>query len=337
MSAVRVGIGLACCLGLVLAVWSGCGTVCGDGTVEVDGECVLDNRYLRCGTGFQAVGNRCEPIPEWKELACGVNAEFDEALGLCIGRGGGEKCAEEQCPPAEGGTICLAGRVFEAISLINMGADEAEPIGPDRGAMVRVYDPIAFVSNPTGTEPLAETGIYNEDGCFIVKSVDIPIAGFFAIAVDDSDTGAADEWAFAAVGETPTTGQNSENLEVTAVPKATAEAWGENLVEDGAMIAWFRNITGANEAGVTPTQDGIEPEASGDWEGSTLLYFNEDVSGFDADAKADKKTTGSGLVAIKNAPVKNYGGTKTGCTIESGLGGSAPTTLFFRIYDIEGC
>jgi hypothetical protein len=294
------------------------------GTLFQDGSSSLDAQVLDAST---AQDSSSKVLPDSK---------------IHPDRPGSDFC-DKWCPPAEGGTICLSGRVFDAVSLISKGAGFASVVGPKAGAMVKVYDPIAYISDPFGAGPMAVASIYNDDGCFIVESVDIPIAGLFALAVDDGDA-TKDKWALAALGLAPLRGVNSVDLEVLALPQATVSAWESetaSLIHDGALLLWYRNNAQKGVQGVTPTLDGMEPSDSGQlFEGSALFYFDRDISQspyFSQAAKTEQKTTSSGLVAVRKAPVKNYGGNKAGCQIEPLLGGSTPGALFIRAFDVTGC
>jgi hypothetical protein len=324
------------CLPLLLAVGlAGCdGRTCGEGTVEKGGICVAADDYLKCGAGFVATANRCDPIPEWKQTACGPNTKWDKDKGLCVGTGTVEETCTKQCPAAQGGKICLAGKVLEGASLLAHAAgspDKPVPLTPASGVTLKIFDPIAFVTNPTGTPPLATAAVYNTAGCWIVEGIDIPFTNLFAIAIDDSEA-SKDLWAFGALGHTPTFGQNSINIEVPAIKAELAQAWGRDLLKQGSMFAWFVDAAGKAVAGVTPTFEGKPPP----WDGMDVMFMNKDLKApyFDDAAKA---TTASGLVVVRKALVKAFSGTKAGCTVESGLGGSTPGAFFFRVYDLTGC
>ncbi len=200
MAAFAIAVAVAAMAG------AGCGGAeCGTGTVEVNGVCTASGVVLRCAAGFKALDNRCVPEDDWVKLHCGDNTEYDPATNTCKGTGTvGPQCAK-RCPQPSGGLICIEGRVFEGVSLYS-GAGDPTALTPTDGAVVKVYNPIDFVANPTGTPPI-KNGIaaIEKDGCFVVPNLEIPFAGFFAIAVDDA--GDKDDWALAALGHTPTPGQ----------------------------------------------------------------------------------------------------------------------------------
>lgn len=340
---------LASLLTLSLAQ-SGCSKVeCGKGTVEVDGVCEVANALV-CTVGFKPLGNKCVPEAEWIKYKCGENTEYDPVTDTCKGTGGGTVVEDggvkpvscPACPAPSGSAICLQGRVFHAPELMAKWAgDDAykspTPLASKDGAVVKVYDPIAFVSNPATSQPLATSGI-DDDGCWKVDSVDIPFTSLFAIAIDDVGS-SVDEWALAGLGETPTPGKNSTNLDIPAVSQKVAKDWGNNLLADGLMVMLFRDLNGKGVEGVVPTFDG-KPPVNGKFDGTSMeVYFvaedpTQTTTAVDASAT---KTTKSGAVFVKKAEVKAFTGTKSGCSIETGLGGSTPDVIFFRVFDVSGC
>lgn len=317
---------------------AGCdGAVCGTGTVEVNGVCTATGVVLRCAAGFKALDNRCVPDEGWVKLHCGENTEYDPATNMCKGTGtGGPQCTK-RCPQPGGGLICIEGRVFEGVSLYS-GAGEPTPLGPTDGAVVKVYNPLDFVANPSGTPPI-KNGIaaIEKDGCFVVPNLEIPFAGFFAIAVDDA--GDKDVWALAALGHTPTPGQNVTNLEVPAFKTETANVWGNEILSMGSMLMVFQDLNNNLVDGVTPTLETLPPP----WtvEGKALppvLYFGDSLAQAPAPAPSGPGVTGkSGIAVVRKAPVKTYGGVKAKCTIESKTGGSSPNTIFIGIRKVSGC
>lgn len=239
------------------------------------------------------------------------------------------RAAECQAPTAS--NVCLQGQVFRFATLSARWAGlepHAKPLSDKDGAELKVYDPLEFVGNPN-TAPLATASI-DANGCFVVPSVAIPFAGFLALVVDDQSPG-QDQWAMLFVGETPTTSKNSTDLEVPAVQKAEAQAWGHELLDNGAQIVLFRDEkTGMAVEGVTPTFGGQPPP----WQDAAVLFFDDDIRTppyFDLSATA---TTKSGMVAAKGA-ARAFSGELPGCTMESTLGGSAPGSLFFGFRDVS--
>jgi len=329
-----VGIGALVILAAAL-LQSGCGgETCGTGTVSKDGVCVAADDVLTCGPGFNAVANKCEPSANWvKVAACGDNTEYDPTTGKCKGTGSNtQDTCTKKCPQPQGSKICLAGRVLDAVDVMG-GVSNPTPIKKDAKVTIGIYDPVAYVSNPDAP-PITTTSIYADDGCFIVESIDVPFSGFFMIGVDDDPGTSLDIYVAAAVGETPVFNQNSMNLVIPAVKTVTANAWGNDLVKDGVMIMWFRKKgDGGSVDGVTPTLENQAPP----WTGMSVFFFDKDITTAPYFDMTTKVTTTTGLVAVRKAQMKTFSGTKSGCKIEAGSGGATPGTIFFRIFDVEGC
>jgi hypothetical protein len=113
-----------------------------------------------------------------------------------------------------------------------------------------------------------------------------------------------------------------------------ASQWGKDLYTTGTMImVYLDKLTGKAVEGVTPTMEGTAPP----WKDVPHQFFDKDPSEspyFDSSAQ---KTTKSGALTVKKAPVKTFSGTKGSCEIEKGTGGSSPGTLFFRLFDVSDC
>lgn len=230
------------------------------------------------------------------------------------------------CDPATASTVCISGRALEAGSLLayyqGKGTDPT-PVTTQDGAVIKVYDPLDFVTDPAAATPLGTTSIYNDEGCFIFQGLQIPFSGFFALTLDDADPTTNDVWTFTSQGVTPTSGANNENTVLPAVSTTLATAWGNDLVTEGALIMWLRDPTDMPVEGVSVTGPA----------GSTVFYFDADIS-TPPYITAGTATTKSGMVAIRKPTVTSYTGTKTGCTVETKLSGSAPNVLFFSNHTV---
>jgi hypothetical protein len=241
------------------------------------------------------------------------------------------------CPAPTGSSICLAGRAVRLPSLAAKWSGlvkHAAPLTPADGARLDVFDPIAFISNPTGATPLA-SGAIGAAGCFTVPKVTIPFAGFFTVTIDDDKSTGKDRWVFIGTGEMPQPGKNSVDLEIAAVAKKDVQAWTAELGQDptGATIAIFIDASGKAVGGVTPLLEGKPPP----WTGVGVHFFADDIRTAPYFAKGAAATTKSGMVLMTKAPVKSFTGKKSGCTIESGLGGASPGTLLVRVFRVSGC
>jgi hypothetical protein len=341
---------------------SGCSTLeCDQGTLEKEGKCVVVSDFLQCGMGFTVEGNKCVPGEEWISSRCGENAEYDPKTNTCVGTGGGtaEVCPNK-CGEATETRICVSGRVFHGPSLIKQwaGLGDAVPLEPSDNAVVKIYEPLDYVTDPTITQPMATVPV-EANGCFSVESVAVPYTRLYAISVDDADESSNPQWAFAAIGHDPVPGENSIDLEIPAISDEVATAWGNDYLGKGTMFIVYRHFDstiegmaawGQSVEGITPTADALDPPWPDDIDPETgepkyptgLYVMNLDpedptVDPTFFDDGAETTTTAAGIVALTEAPVKGYSGTKQDCTVDMGLGGSAPGTIFFRWYKVEGC
>lgn len=246
------------------------------------------------------------------------------------------------CPSVTGSQICLSGWVvtLPTLSAYRAGVitnQQTRPITSVDNVVVNVYDPIAFITNPTGASPLGK-GAPDKNGCFVIKSLTIPFAGFFDITVDDAPGTSKERWVFMATSITPEPGKNSVGLWIAGLSLQDAQGWSKELgfdpVDRGSMIMVFLDrLTGRAVQGIWPQLEGKLPP----WPGYLHAFFDDDPSQPPYFQKSAIKTTKSGMLLIKKAPVKSFGGDKGSCNIESGLGGSTPGTLLVRPLDVEGC
>lgn len=315
-------------LGALVTMTPGCGDrECASGTVAIGDECRPAQAQVQCGPGFKVVGFECRPDDDWVKHYCDpATTEFKS--GKCVGTGGPAGPCKADCPAADGNTICVAGRVLEFRSLLTQGSQGATPVKADSGVEVALYDPLAFVGDPDGA-PLATAEIEDDNGCFTVPRVKVPLLSLFAAGVRPKVAGAETAFVRAAVGlavESPA--QNLATAEVLAVTRSTTDAWGvSDLLSAGSLALWYRSGTsGAGVAGVSATVAGA-PLVGG-------RYLNADGSGIDAAATA---TSAAGIVIATPAAVNSYGGTKAGCSFDGRLVGSAPTALFFLPFLGQGC
>ena len=149
---------------------------CGAGTVEMNGQCVQAGApVVTCGDGGVLIGGNCYPV------ICGTNTKFNPATGMCEGTGGnmtGGCSATCSAPGSQ--TFCITGTAKSFV-------DPTMVVGPTATshAVVRVYDPIMFVTNPN-TPPAATVNV-EDMGCFIADGVPRFSSGLVAVSVDDMD------------------------------------------------------------------------------------------------------------------------------------------------------
>jgi hypothetical protein len=257
----------------------------------------------------------------------------------------GPKTCPQSCPQVSGAGICVSGQVllFPTLAAKWAGqATQATPLTTSDGAKLDILDPIAFVANPTTPKPLASAAI-DANGCFVAKDVKIPFSGFFALGVDDDPATKNDRWVFTASVVMPVFGKNSQGLEVSAIAKQDVAAWatevGVDPVKVGSMILVFVDKNGKAVEGVTPVLEGKDwpnwddnPATGGPY---ALHFFDKDPLKPPFFSSVSATTTASGMALVIQAQVKTHSGTKSGLSVETGVGLSAPGTLSVRVMTVS--
>src|SRR5262249_2029084 len=148
-------------------------------------------------------------------IVCGQNTRYDSVAHRCVGTGDPNQTSgcSSSCSAPGASTVCITGAAKDFVS----GA----AIAPTAMSQpkVRVYDPIAFATNPTGTLPLREANI-EQNGCFVVDGVPRPGSGLIALSIDDVDP-SVDQFATAGVGAVLQPGLNVTGLNAYAISKTT--------------------------------------------------------------------------------------------------------------------
>ena len=319
--------------GILLGVNAGCNAVkCGSGAVEVNGECVAAQAHLRCAAGFRAIGQYCEPTPEWVQLYCGPDSVYDATIGKCRGTGTAAGCPNT-CRNPTPDKICLQGQVFDGPGLIAKGSATAAKITPADNAILKVYDPFEFLTNPSPS-PIISIPIDDPNGCFVIDDVPVPaLSGALAFAVEDKTT-AVDNFAFVALGANVALGKNLTKVQVPAFRTKVVSDWGNDILAKGSMLLWYNNVTTKQSiAGVTPLQEG-QPVP---WPQGDLFFFGEEIDKAPYFVAGATKTSASGLVAVRQAPLKMYNGKKDGCSFITAQGGSVPKTILIVTVQSDNC
>ena len=312
---------------------------CGAGTVEMNGQCVQAGANVQtCGDGGVVIGGNCYPV------ICGANTRFNSATGQCEGNGGGTTmgCASTCSAPGTS-TFCITGTVKSFITGMIVAPTATSH------AVVRVYDPIAFVTNPN-TPPAATVNI-EEMGCFIADGVNRFSSGLVAVAVDDMDMpGTAGTYAQMGSGAILHAGQNVTGQTAFALLNTEADTWQASigagnppgctggLAGCGAWIgAYFeKNSTDTNPlpiAGVKPSRPGDDPAT-----GNVFCFPAGDRAHLDPNLKT---TSSTGMCIISPDVVEPHAGVcgTSGCTCAAGActpsftastGGTAPGVFFFQ-------
>jgi hypothetical protein len=263
---------------------------CGMGTVEEDGVCIgtgtPDPTHCGPGTRWNPISGECRgdllSDDGGPPIYCGEFTDVvvnDAGIPVCVGTGEGGECDESRpitCPAPPPNRASICGRIYDT---------QTSTVVPEAIALnleVRIYDPIGFVMNPTGTAPLAT--IY-PDKCGVYKALDqiVPPSGFIAVATDDldqDDDGVPDSGMdlfrltgiAAAADQGQTLGDvNAFNtrIETDMMWTTTAGLTGQTFAERGVYVPIFLDplsgdvgpFGGTPTAGVNTTQGGSTDDA----------------------------------------------------------------------------
>jgi len=315
---------------------------CGPGTVEQNGECVTGGTPIQnCPDGGVVIGGTCYPV------ICGANTVFDPATKTCIGNGGGmtSGCATT-CSAPGSSTVCVTGTAKFFITPTT-GTDAVPPTATSQ-AKVRVYDPIAFATNPN-IPPVATVPV-EMNGCFIADGVPRFSSGLVAVSVDDMDApGPQGTYAVMGSGAILRTNQNVTGLTAYALLNTEVAMWqaqvdmagpapqppgcAQGLVGCGAWIGDYVSMDGMNHvAGVRPTRPGDDPLTT------NVFCFGADRATISPTAKI---TSSVGMCIISPDSVEGHAGTcvtppcmcgATPCnpTFTASTGGTAPGVFFYQ-------
>ncbi len=175
---------------------SSCHTIeCGEGTVELNGECVpvnfpeqtLGPHLCMPGSHWSADLSKCFVDPS---AVCGRGTEVqwneDETEFTCVSTGEPEL---PECPESTG-PICINGRLRYLI-------DPADPTKfltteiRDASLLAQLeivfYDPLEYASVGSAADPLGFATIDPETGAFIGTNISVPSQGYVGLVVRDKD------------------------------------------------------------------------------------------------------------------------------------------------------
>jgi hypothetical protein len=143
---------------------------------------------------------------------------YDPATGVCVGTGTGITC-DEACPtPIPPDAVCLTGGIVDFQTGMHVtGGASSRPL------RIGVYEPLAFLNNPTTTMPLAEDPS-TTNGCFtfVVKT---PASNLLAVAVQDP-VGATRPMPLAVSGAGATVVSGAKyNVDTFLVTQATLDSY----------------------------------------------------------------------------------------------------------------
>jgi hypothetical protein len=268
---------------LVPFVAAGCKTVvCGANTIEVNNVCVgetLDGGVgASCGPGttYDPVSGVCRSNLFLDGGGkCGMNTvevEDDAGNHICVGTGGtGDKCANPlPCPaPTNSQNNTLCGRVYDLEDTTPLDDGDDTNGTPSANIILQVYDPIAFVNNPSS--PPITTAMTDDCGRFVIQDVGpTPIDGTIAVATDDVSNVTADNYVHTGIASLASQGQVLNGLHAFVFRRTTDQAWStaaglttKTFGQTGVYIPIYINpqmphvgpFGGTPTAGVTMTEN----------------------------------------------------------------------------------
>lgn len=233
------------------------------------------------------------------------------------------------CAPASGSTTCVAGRVFEARSLLKGGAAAATPV-TSGSIQLKIYDLWGYNTH----QPKAVTTVYDNQGCFIAGNVAIGPSGNYFIEVSGAGASAS-AYKLTGLVTAATKGKNVEDLEVPAVTVALAAAWANAFYLDATVVVRYVSTkTGKGVSGVVPTAGGATPP----WPNKIKHYYlAADPGATPTVVSGASATTASGCVVATTPPSGVLSGTKSGCTIGHGEAATPVPRLHFVHIPVSGC
>jgi hypothetical protein len=231
-----------------VAALAGCEELaCGDGTLEMDGECVpadgVSPEAERCGAGTQydLVSQECVPI--LPPTQCGANTVAEtneEGVTICVGTGDVGGCTGPiACPTPEPDKVAICGQLLDTGTgepLVDpdggSGAlcdpEAPTPTGPCSLGLV-LYDPLEFAADQQDAPPLDnEELVVDKCGRFRAKNVETTANTFYAVAVDDSTAGSADAYALTGVTFGMEPGEKRANIRGYGTLRTTDAAWTDS-------------------------------------------------------------------------------------------------------------
>ena len=181
--------------------------------------------------GTRIVGGKCVGTVE-----CGANTMavvLNDGTIQCVGTGSNGPPTCTGTPTA--GHICISGQIRHFV--------DGMPIGMNESVSVQVFDPLAFLQNPSGAAPLvASMDIMGPN--YVIPDIPLPSLGLIALAVEDPK-GNPPASQMLTIGGTGLTGVSGTNykLDGYAVPLAVVQQWQTETSIDfdggGAFAAFF--------------------------------------------------------------------------------------------------
>ena len=253
------------------------------------------------------------------------------------GGAGGEGCTTV-CSAPSAATFCVTGIVRSFVDPSMVAAPTSTS-----GLVVKIYDPIAFVTNP-GTPPAATVDV-QQVGCFTADGIPRFSSGMVAVATDDAPGASVDRYAPIGVSAILQANRNVTGLSAFFVEQSTLAAWqaqigstnppgcSGGLLGCGMYLAEYLDVNGCAVANLQPIRPNGNPSP-------------DNVFCFGADRltlTTNDVTSNVGICAISPDVVEPHTGACAagGCTccgnacapsFGSGLGGSSSGIIFFQTF-----
>jgi hypothetical protein len=304
---------------------------CGPNTLEQDGTCVANVT----APGFQ----------------CGAGTYYDQASVLVVDQQGNHFCEGTgsascdkalPCPTPTGENIALCGQMFdlEDSTLLSEKIDTTK-------LEVRVYDPIAFATDPGGTAPIK---VVSADACgrFAIAEITPPSSQFVAVAAQDK-VDSDDLIVLTGVATTNQRGSARTGLRLFTMRRSTAAAWttalglGTPIEQSGAYVPIY--LTPMAKGGVVtppflgqPQQGVIVTKDAGPLE----MPLTANVFYFSDTSRTERRTptmslsatgmNGAALVLMQPA-IASFGGQgnePSGCQWNDNSAAAPPATIYVQ-------
>lgn len=313
--------------------------VCGEGTVELDGECrVGEAPDILCGAGtvWDPTSGLCRNAELVDLGVCDpetTDRTVDDAgVPHCVGTGIVNCATPAACPSPSTGRTSICGNLHDTQTGLRIEA-EAE------GLEVRVYDALAFAASSPDSRP-PPIGMAYPDACgrFVAENIVIPFTTFIAVAAQDRDEIGADEgeWVLTGVAASPVSGQTLAGLRAYATRHATDAAWSASaslpapsFAVRGVYLPIFIDPSGAPAPDVVIAHSGSITDPASD-------HYFADADGPDVrltvdPARAATGPNGSGLwLGGDLMEFTGVGGESPGCAWPKTLAKAVPGAVFVQ-------
>lgn len=221
---------------LICLAGLGCQNVeCGPNTIEKDGVCTAqtDPPGTQCGPGtyYDASSGRClnNLVGDGGGI-CGANTVIvinDAGVPVCVGTGGtGTDCNQPiNCPqPTEANSLSICGRIYDLEDSTPL--DDGNPANgePYRDVVLRVYDPLAFATDPIHA-PIVKTGAPDSCGRFAITNIPISMLGSGFVAVTTDDAGGTDNLVLTGIADVASAGATLTGRRAWVFRRSTDMLW----------------------------------------------------------------------------------------------------------------